>query len=165
MVKNLRDIIYKSGILEVIGQTDLMVTGITADSRKVEPGNVFIAQTGLQTDGHRFISDAIAAGAKAVVCEQLPEIIPVSTTFIKVKDTSASLGIMAANYYGNPSEKLKLIGVTGTNGKTSVVTLLYYLFTDIGIPCGMLSTIHNLIAGRQIPTTHTTPDIVRFNQL
>ena len=164
-MKNLRDILYKTGMLEVIGQTDLAVGGVVSDSKQVKPGDVFVAIKGMQTDGHRFIPQAIQAGARAVVCEEMPGNRPEGVTFVRVKDTRSGAGIMAANFYDHPSEKLKLVGITGTNGKTSTATLLYDLFSAMGHPCGLLSTIRIMIAGKAFDTTHTTPDPIRLNQV
>lgn len=164
-MKNLRDIIYKTGIREVIGSTDLLITGIASDSRQVVAGNLFIAQSGLQTDGHVYIDQAIASGATAIICEKIPANQPAGITWVRVDDTATSLGILAANYFDHPSGKLKLVGVTGTNGKTSVVSLLYDLFMQTGHPSGMLSTIKNMVAGQALESTHTTPDPIRLNML
>lgn len=164
-LKALKDILYKSGILEVHGDTSLLVDGIASDSRNVFPGCLFIAVRGTQADGHQYISQAIEKGAIAIVCEEFPGELPIGTSFIKVKSSSSALGQIAANYHGNPSQSLKVIGVTGTNGKTTIATLLYQLFTGLGYHCGLLSTINNYIGLREIPATHTTPDALQLNML
>ena len=144
---------------------DIEVRGITFDSRKVAPGFVFVAVSGTLSDGHAFISKAIESGATAIICERLPESINERVTYVTVRSSARALGIMASNYYGNPSEQLKLVGVTGTNGKTTTVTLLYQLFSAIGYNAGMISTVENRIIDTVIPSTHTTPDPVQLNEL
>lgn len=161
----LRDILYKCNLIEVSGSTDLEITSVTFDSRKVQKGSLFVAVKGTQSDGHSYITKTIEAGAVAVVCEEIPFVLTPDVVYIKVKDSSLALGIIAANFYDNPSEKLKLIGVTGTNGKTTTVTLLHHLFTMAGSKCGMLSTVHNKLGDEIIPSTHTTPDPVNLNEL
>ncbi len=164
-MKLLKDILYKVRIEKVIGATNIAVESIAFDSRKVERLGLFVAIKGTNTDGHKYISDAVEKGAAAIVCEQLPEILHENVTYIQVSNASEALGYIAANFYDNPSEKIKLVGVTGTNGKTSVVTLLHQLFTQFGEKCGMLSTVKNLIRKKEIPATHTTPDPVTINRL
>ena len=144
---------------------DIDVKGLTFDSRKVARGFVFVAVTGTVSDGHDFIAKAIDAGASAVVCERLPENINEKVTYVTVRSSAQALGIMASNFYGNPAEQLKLIGVTGTNGKTTTVTLLYQLFSALGYNVGMISTVENRIIDTVIPSTHTTPDPVQLNEL
>ncbi len=161
----LKDILYKVHITSTSGSMTAEVKGICFDSRKVQPGFLFIAIRGLQSDGHGFIEKAIASGAVAVVAEKLPDIISEKTTYVTVKDSAKALGIIASNYYGNPSSKIKLVGVTGTNGKTTVATLLFKLFTSLGYRCGMLSTVVNKIVDKDIPATHTTPDPIQINEL
>jgi UDP-N-acetylmuramoyl-L-alanyl-D-glutamate--2,6-diaminopimelate ligase len=161
----LSEILYKAGITEISGDPHTMISGLQFDSRKVQKGDIFVAVRGTQTDGHDYIDKAIATGARAVVCEQMPENRPAGVTFALVRDSSQALGIMASNYYGNPSGDLKLVGVTGTNGKTTIVTLLYELFTSLGYGAGLLSTIQNVIIGQVIPSTHTTPDPLQINKL
>jgi UDP-N-acetylmuramoyl-L-alanyl-D-glutamate--2,6-diaminopimelate ligase len=141
------------------------VSSIFFDSRKGKPQSMFIAIKGLQSDGHQFIGQAINLGATVIVCEKLPEDISERVTYVTVKNSAHSLGIIASNFYGNPSAKLKLVGVTGTNGKTTVATLLYKLYSSMGFRCGMLSTVVNRIVDRDIPATHTTPDPLQINQL
>lgn len=141
------------------------VKGICFDSRKVEPGFLFVAVRGTQSDGHDFIVKAIELGAKSVICERLPESITDTVTFVTVKNSSNALGIAASNFFGTPSEKMKLTGVTGTNGKTTTATLLYQLFTDLGFKAGLISTVENRIGEDVIPSTHTTPDPIQLNSL
>lgn len=161
----LKDILYKVHITSTSGSTDVEVSSICFDSRKVQPGSLFIAVVGLQSDGHDFIETAISAGATSILCVKLPETISDKVTFVTVKDSSTALGVIASNFYGNPSSKLKLVGVTGTNGKTTVATLLYKLFSALGYKCGMLSTVVNRIVDKDIPATHTTPDPIQINEL
>ena len=164
-MKNLKDILYKVNLVEVNGVTDRKVKGITMDSRKVENGFVFVAVKGTQSDGHQFIDQSIKKGALVVVCETLPEALVDNITYVKVTDAHLALATLADNFYDNPSSKLKVIGVTGTNGKTTIVTLLFRLFTQLGEKCGMLSTIQNQIGNELIPATHTTPDAVQLSAL
>lgn len=165
MTKILSDILYKAGLLEVSGSTDIEVSSVESDSRRVAPQVLFIAVKGLQTDGHQYIDQAIAKGASSIVCEVMPENKPAHITFIKVQDSAKALGIIASNYYDQPSRKLKLIGVTGTNGKTTIVTLLHELFTRLGYNVGLLSTIKNLIGNNELPSMYTTPDPISLNKL
>ena len=150
---------------EVIGLTHMAISSMTFDSRKVKKDSLFIATTGTQNDGHLYIDKAIEQGAIAIVCEQLPKNKIESVTYIKVADSSYAMGIMACNFYDNPSEKLKLVGVTGTNGKTTTVTLLFNLFKSMGYSVGLLSTVQNKINNTVIPATHTTPDAIALNEL
>lgn len=156
-----------AGITDLTGlnKPDLEITALVFDSRKVVPGSLFFAVRGTLVDGHRFIEQAIASGAVAVVCEEILQNQNPDTVFIQVKEASEALGIAAANFYDQPSEKLKLIGVTGTNGKTTIVTLLFQLFRELGYKCGMLSTVENRINNDIIPATHTTPDPIAMNEL
>jgi UDP-N-acetylmuramoyl-L-alanyl-D-glutamate--2,6-diaminopimelate ligase len=164
-MKVLKDILYKAGLEEVMGSTSVEVRSVTFSSREVEKGSVFVAVRGTQTDGHRFIEDAVASGAAAVICEDLPVSINASVTYVRVKDSAAALSIIASNFYDNPSEKIKLIGVTGTNGKTTTATLLYHLFRSLGYRCGLISTVQNQVNDEIYPATHTTPDPVKLNKL
>src|SRR5688572_1268399 len=141
------------------------VKGICFDSRKVKQGFLFIAVKGTQSDGHEYIAKAIDLGAIAVVCEKLPDVVTDKTTFVTVKNSGHALGIIASNFFGNPSEKMKLTGVTGTNGKTTVATLLYKLFAALGHRPGLISTVENRIVDQVIPSTHTTPDPIQLNEL
>jgi UDP-N-acetylmuramoyl-L-alanyl-D-glutamate--2,6-diaminopimelate ligase len=161
----LKDILYKVHITSTSGDMNVEVKGVCFDSRKIQPGFLFIAVKGIQSDGHQFIEKATSGGAIAVLCEKLPEAISDKTTYVTVKDTSKALGIVAGNFYGNPSSKIKLVGVTGTNGKTTVATLLFKLFTYLGYRCGMLSTVVNKIVDKEIVATHTTPDPIQINEL
>ena len=161
----LKELLYKVHITSTSGNTGVEIKSICFDSRKVQLGSLFIAIKGVQSDGHEFVEKAIASGAVAVLCEKLPEIINDKITYITVKDSAKALGIIASNYYGNPSSKLKLVGVTGTNGKTTVVTLLYKLFSSLGHRCGMLSTVVNKIVDKDFASSHTTPDPIQINEL
>ena len=161
----LKEIIVNCNLIEIQGNKDLDITTIAFDSRKVEPNALFFAIKGTQNDGHVFIDTAIEKGAIAIVCEELPKILQEDVTYIKVDNSALVLGIAAANFYGNPSRSLKLTGVTGTNGKTTIATLLYRLFTDAGYACGLLSTIENIVDRQVIPATHTTPDPIELNAL
>jgi UDP-N-acetylmuramoyl-L-alanyl-D-glutamate--2,6-diaminopimelate ligase len=144
---------------------DVDVRGVAFDSRKADPGFLFVAVKGTQADGHAFIDKAIAQGATVVVCNTLPESTNHTVTYVTVKDSALALGVICANFYGNPSKKLKLVGVTGTNGKTTVATLLFQLFTAMGKNCGLLSTVENRIVDQVLPATHTTPDPIQINIL
>ena len=161
----LHDILYKVNIRSVAGSTDKKIKDVQIDSRKIKNEAVFIAVRGLVTDGHEFIENAVINGAVAVVCEKLPSALNNAVTYIQVEDSAAAAGFIAHNFYGQPSEKMKVIGVTGTNGKTTISTLLYKLFTSLGYKCGMLSTVQNYIGERIVPATHTTPDAVGLNAL
>ncbi|ABG59995.1 UDP-N-acetylmuramoyl-L-alanyl-D-glutamate--2,6-diaminopimelate ligase [Cytophaga hutchinsonii] len=162
----IKDLIYKVSLISVSGRTDVDVTAICFDSRKVEKGSMFIAVRGVSSDGHSFIADVIQKGATAVVCEELPEIESTADcTIIQVKDSAEALGMIASNFYDSPSSKLKLVGVTGTNGKTTTVTLLYRLFRKLGYKTGLLSTVENIIEDKVVQATHTTPDAISLNKL
>jgi UDP-N-acetylmuramoyl-L-alanyl-D-glutamate--2,6-diaminopimelate ligase len=164
-VPELKKILYKVSLTSSFGDMDTEVKGMTFDSRKVVPGFVFIAVTGTVSDGHAFIQKAIDSGARVIVCERLPEAINENITYVTVKSSGQALGIMASNFYGNPSEHLKLVGVTGTNGKTTTVTLLYQLFSALGYNVGLISTVENRIIDEAVPSTHTTPDPIQLNEL
>jgi UDP-N-acetylmuramoyl-L-alanyl-D-glutamate--2,6-diaminopimelate ligase len=161
----LSDLLYKAGIEEVSGDTSISIEKVCFDSRKVEADTLFIAIRGTVVDGHHFIAEVIAKGATAIVCEEMPAERFQSVTYVKVKDSSLAIAIIAANFYDHPSEKLKLIGVTGTNGKTTVVTLLHALFRQLGYKVGLLSTVVNRINDLEILSTHTTPDPLQLNAL
>lgn len=164
-MKQLQDILYKVALVETHGSTDLKINKLIFDSREVVEGCAFVAVKGVAVDGHSFIQDAIKAGASAIVCENLPEDLDPKIAFCKVKDSAEALGIMASNFYENPSSDIKLIGITGTNGKTTTVTLLHDLFTDLGYPAGLLSTVINKIGKAEVTATHTTPNPVELNKL
>ena len=161
----LKDILYKVSLTSSYGDMSVDVKGICFDSRKVKEGFLFIAVKGTQSDGHEYIAKAIDLGAVAVVCEKLPDAVTDKITFVTVKNSGQALGIIASNFFGNPSEKMKLTGVTGTNGKTTVATLLYKLFAALGHRPGLISTVENRIADQVIPSTHTTPDPIQLNEL
>ncbi len=164
-MKNLGEILYKADLLETRGVIQRGITAVEADSRKVQPGAAFVAIRGLTTDGHKHIEMAIKNGAVAVICEEIPENTPEGVTFVKVKDSALALGIMASGFFGNPSQRLRLVGVTGTNGKTTVVTLLHELFSRLGYMCGLISTVQNKVGQKIIPSNFTTPDPVQLNNL
>jgi len=164
-MKVLKDILYKVSLSSTIGDMELKVGSIVFDSRKVAKDSVFVAVSGTQVDGHAFIDKALDTGAVAVVCEQMPTALREGITYVQVLNSAKALGIMASNFYGNPSEKLKLVAVTGTNGKTSSVTLLYQLFMEMGYQVGLLSTVENRINDTVVPATHTTPDAVSTQAL
>lgn len=164
-MKLLSDILYKSGIIEVTGSTNVAINDITSDSRAVVNHGLFVAIKGTKSDGHQFISEVIKKGAIAIICEELPTEIDAKITYVRVKDCAFALGVIASNFFDEPSTQLKLIGVTGTNGKTTSVTLLYQLFRSLGKKVGLLSTIRNIVDKEEIPSTHTTPDPVQLNRL
>ncbi len=164
-MKTLQDILYKVHLQEVQGSTAVKVGSIIIDSRNVTAGSVFVAIRGVQSDGHAFIDKAVAAGAVAVVCEDMPLEKSDAVTYLQVTDTQEALAYMAHNFYGEPSRRIKLVGVTGTNGKTTIATVLFKLFTQLGYKCGLVSTVQNQIADTVIPATHTTPDAVNLNAL
>lgn len=161
----LSEILYKISLQAVSGKTDIEINKIVFDSRQVEKGSLFVAISGTQVDGHQFISKAIELGASAILCEHLPETLNEEITYIQVENSAKAMGFAAANFYQHPSKKLKLVGVTGTNGKTSIATLLFRLFRRLGYRCGLLSTVQNQIDDDIIPSTHTTPDSVKVNEL
>jgi UDP-N-acetylmuramoyl-L-alanyl-D-glutamate--2,6-diaminopimelate ligase len=164
-MKLLKDILYKAGLIELVGSSNVAIMAISFDSRKIEKNSLFVAVKGTQSDGHQYIDQTISKGAIAILCEELPDVLNKDVTYIKVKDTSAALGVVAANFYDNPSERLKLIGVTGTNGKTTTVTLLFNLFKKLGYKVGLLSTVKNQINNDVLSATHTTPDAIQLNAL
>ena len=154
----------------IIGDDNIDITGVNIDSRRVADGHLFVAMKGTQVDGHKFIAKAIEQGAKAILCEDLPEDAtntqhPTPITYIQVPSTEDAVGRVATLFYGNPSKKLKLVGVTGTNGKTTIATLLYNMFRKMGHRCGLLSTVCNYVEGEAIPASHTTPDPIELNAL
>lgn len=161
----LENILHRVPILEIHGKTDLEISELNFDSRKVVANSMYVAISGTVSDGHSFISSAIEKGASAIVCENFPEEIIETITYIKVKNTAKTLGILAANFYENPSEKLKLIGITGTNGKTSTSTLLFDLLELLGKKSALISTVEYRIGEEIIPSTHTTPNVIKLNQI
>ncbi|MBL6606836.1 MAG: UDP-N-acetylmuramoyl-L-alanyl-D-glutamate--2,6-diaminopimelate ligase [Flavobacteriaceae bacterium] len=161
----LKDILYRVGIEQVVGSTAVAVRGVEFDSRRVALNDVFVAIKGVLVDGHQFIKQACDQGAIAIICEQFPEMIINGITYVQVRDASAALAYIADNYYEQPAKDLVLVGVTGTNGKTTVATLLHQLFTKMGYAAGLLSTVENKIGHEIIPSTHTTPDSLTINRL
>ena len=159
----LKDILYKVAIEAVKGSTDITVNKMDFDSRKIESNDVFIAIRGSISDGHDFIEKAIQQGAVAIICDTFPEIIAKGITYVQVKDTNSALAFMAANYFGDPSQNLKLVGITGTNGKTTIASLLYQLFKKAGFKVGLLSTVKILVDEIEYKATHTTPDSITIN--
>lgn len=169
-MKKLKELLKGIRHSQIVGEVEIPVSNIEFDSRKVnidEKSNhtLYLAQKGTQMDGHLFINDAIQNGAKVIVCERYPEYFVDGVTYVQVRNASSALGHIASAFYDHPSKKLKLIGVTGTNGKTTIATLLYRLFTELGYPSGLISTIENIIGGEVISTTHTTPDALILNKL
>lgn len=156
-----------SGIkpINIIGDANKEIVGVNIDSRKIEANHLFIAVKGTQVDGHRYIETAIEKGAVAVLCEDLPEEKAAHVTYIQVQDTTQAAGVVATVFYGEPSKKVQLVGVTGTNGKTTIATLLYNLFRKLGYKCGLLSTVCNYIEDEAVPADHTTPDPIALNYL
>lgn len=161
----LEELIKGLKTVSVCGQTDIEITGVNIDSRRIKEGHLFIAQRGTQVDGHKFIPKAIELGAKAVLCEVLPEEKAEGVTYVQVESTEDVVGKVATTFYGDPSRKLKLVGVTGTNGKTTIATLLYNMFRKLGYKCGLLSTVCNYIEDEAVPADHTTPDPIELNYL
>ncbi len=164
-MKNLKELLYKAGILEVHGTTDVPVSQVCFDSRKVVAGSLFVAIKGTQSDGHQFIASVIEKGVGSIVCESLPEVMQDGVSYIRVKDSNIALAFIAANYYDNPSTQIKLVGVTGTNGKTTTATLLFRMFRQLGHSVGLLSTVRNQVNNQVVPATHTTPDALQLNAL
>ncbi|MCK4287646.1 MAG: UDP-N-acetylmuramoyl-L-alanyl-D-glutamate--2,6-diaminopimelate ligase [Bacteroidales bacterium] len=164
-MNQLKDILYKTNITNVKGLTDIEISSVAFDSREVKPGCVFVAVKGTNVDGHNFIDDSIQKGAVAVVCEKFPQNLKDGITYIKVKNSGFALGVLSSNFFDNPSSKLILVGITGTNGKTTVATLLHQLFILLGYKTGLLSTIQNKINEQDIPATHTTPDAPKINEI
>jgi len=164
-MKLLQDILFGVSLREVVGSTQLSIKDIQIDSRKVQEGSVFVAIRGIQADGHEFIATAIQKGAIAIVCEKLPHSLQEGVVFIVVSNAQESVAVMAHHFYDNPSTQIKLVGVTGTNGKTTVATLLFKLFKGLGYTCGLISTVENHIGDTIVPATHTTPDPIQLNAL
>ena len=161
----LNEILSKVTPLDIRGNAEVEITGVNIDSRRIEKGHLFVAIKGTQVDGHSFIQKAIDLGAAAILCEYLPETLSEGVTYVVVDSSEAAVGPVATMYYGDPTSKLKLVGVTGTNGKTTIATLLYNMFRKFGHHCGLLSTVCNYIEGEAIPADHTTPDPIKLNRL
>lgn len=161
----LNDIIKNIKPSHIVGSTEIDVTGINIDSRRIAQGHLFVAMRGTQVDGHQFIAKAIEQGADSILCETLPQDIVEGVTYIVVPSSEDAVGKVATLFYGNPSKRLKLVGVTGTNGKTTIATLLYNMFRKMGHKCGLLSTVCNYIEDEAIPASHTTPDAIELNKL
>jgi UDP-N-acetylmuramoyl-L-alanyl-D-glutamate--2,6-diaminopimelate ligase len=164
-MKLIKKLINDISIIQIIGSTEKQIESICFDTREVMKGSLFVAQKGTKVDGHDYISQAIENGATCIVAERLPEKLDENTTYLQVKSSPKALALLACSFYDNPSRKLKLIGVTGTNGKTTTVTLLYRLFTNLGFKCGLISTVENKIGITTIESTHTTPDAIQINRL
>jgi len=161
----LQEILYKVRIRSVHGRLSVEVKDLQLDSRKVGRGSAFIAVKGTHQDGHRFIEIAADAGSSAIICEEIPAELRENVTYIQVENSAAAAGLLAHNFYGQPSEKLRLVGVTGTNGKTTIATLLYKLFSSLGYTCGLLSTVQSQVGEKTFAATHTTPDAISLNEL
>ena len=161
----LNELLKNVETLNIIGDVEVEITGVNIDSRRIEKGHLFVAIPGTQTDGHKYIPKAIELGAAAVLCENVPEQQVPGVTYIQVASTEDAVGKVATLFYGDPSRKLKLVGVTGTNGKTTIATLLYNMFRKFGHKCGLLSTVCNYIEDEAIPADHTTPDPIELNRL
>ena len=149
----------------VVGPADIEITDVNIDSRRIASGHLFVAIKGTQTDGHKFIPKAVELGAAAVLCEDIPETLTEGVTYVQVESTERTVGIVATTFQGNPSKQVKLVGVTGTNGKTTIATLLYNMFRQLGYRCGLLSTVCNYIEGEPVAADHTTPDPIELNRL
>ena len=161
----LQDLLKNIQPVEIAGDVETEVTGVNIDSRKIKDSHLFVAMKGTQVDGHKFIPKAIELGAKSILCEDMPEEKVEGVTYVKVESTEDAVGKVATLFYGDPSKKLKLVGVTGTNGKTTIATLLYNMFRKFGHKCGLLSTVCNYIEDKAIPADHTTPDPIELNHL
>ena len=161
----LKELLKNITVLAVKGSDDVEVTGVNIDSRRIKDGHLFVAMKGTQVDGHKFIPKAVELGAKAVLCEEIPELTDENVTYVQVASTEDVVGEVATTFHGNPSTKLKLVGVTGTNGKTTIATLLYNMFSKMGHKCGLLSTVCNYIVDEAVPADHTTPDPIALNEL
>ena len=161
----LKELLKDIPVVAVVGSEDIEITGVNIDSRRIKEGHLFVAMKGTQVDGHKFVPNAVELGAKAVLCEDMPEQKAEGVTYVQVESTEDAVGKVATTFHGNPSTKLKLVGVTGTNGKTTIATLLYNMFTKMGHKCGLLSTVCNYIVDEAIPADHTTPDPIELNAL
>ncbi|MBT8302011.1 MAG: UDP-N-acetylmuramoyl-L-alanyl-D-glutamate--2,6-diaminopimelate ligase, partial [Maribacter sp.] len=163
-MKLLKDILFGVGLTAVSGSTNVMVNTLCFDSRTVGLDDLFVAIKGTLTDGHKFIEKAINSGAVCIVCETMPEQLINGVTYVEVDDGNKALAIMASNYYGNPSKNLKLVGITGTNGKTTISSLLYQLFKKAGFKVGLISTIKIMVDDKEFATSLTTPDVLTINK-
>lgn len=161
----LKELLKDIHVIAIVGSEDVEITDVNIDSRRIKDGHLFIAMKGTQVDGYKFVPKAIELGAKAVMCEDMPEEKAEGVTYVQVESTEDVVGKVATTFHGNPSTKLKLVGVTGTNGKTTIATLLYNMFTKMGHKCGLLSTVCNYIIDEAIPADHTTPDPIELNRL
>ena len=161
----LKELLKEIPVVDIIGSDEVEITGVNIDSRRIKEGHIFVAMKGTQVDGHKFIPKAIELGAKAVLCEDMPADKAEGVTYVQVASTEDAVGKVATTFHGNPSTKLKLVGVTGTNGKTTIATLLYNMFTKMGHKCGLLSTVCNYIVDEAVPADHTTPDPIALNEL
>ena len=161
----LQDLLKNIKPVAIIGDTDVDITGVNIDSRKIKDGHLFVAMKGTQTDGHKFIPKALELGAKAVLCEDLPDDRADDVTYVQVASTEDAVGKVATLFYGDPTKHLKLVGVTGTNGKTTIATLLYEMFRKLGYKCGLCSTVCNYVEDKAYPATQTTPDPITLNEL
>ncbi|RLD70482.1 MAG: UDP-N-acetylmuramoyl-L-alanyl-D-glutamate--2,6-diaminopimelate ligase, partial [Bacteroidetes bacterium] len=164
-MKKLQDILHNAEVTQIKGDTGISVFKLCLDSRDVSEGSLFTALTGTQVDGHQFIEQAVKNGARCIVCTELPEKLHDEVTYVQVTDSSEAIGRIASAFYDYPTENLHLVGITGTNGKTTIATLLYELFTQLGYSTGLISTIKYLIDKKQVTATHTTPDAISLNQL
>ena len=162
---NLREILKNVRPLAIVGNADTDIAGVKIDSRQVKPGYLFVAMKGTQVDGHQFIARAVELGASAILCEDMPETTADGVTYVQVESTEDAVGPVATLFHGDPTSHLKLVGVTGTNGKTTIATLLYNMFRQMGHKCGLLSTVCNYIEGEAVAATHTTPDAIELNEL
>ena len=162
---NLREILKNVRPLAIVGNADKDIAGVKIDSRQVKPGYLFVAMKGTQVDGHQFIARAVELGASAILCEDMPETTADGVTYVQVESTEDAVGPVATLFHGDPTSHLKLVGVTGTNGKTTIATLLYNMFRQMGHKCGLLSTVCNYIDGEAVAATHTTPDAIELNEL
>jgi UDP-N-acetylmuramoyl-L-alanyl-D-glutamate--2,6-diaminopimelate ligase len=164
MIK-IEDVLKGIKVISLSGERTSIISSIEFDSRRVSKESLFVAVKGSDTDGHEFINSAVTSGAVAVICERLPDILDEKVCWIKTDDSARALAYAASNFFGNPSSLLKLVGITGTNGKTTVATLMYRMFLQLGYKCGLFSTVCNYINGKELPATHTTPDPVQLNSL
>ena len=163
-MKSLKDILYGVNLTAVSGSTDIEINSIQFDSRKLQKQDAFVAIRGTVSDGHQFIENALTAGSAAIICEEFPSQLEDNVTYVEVQNAKKALAVMASNYFDNPSKNLKLVGVTGTNGKTTVSTLLFQLFKKAGFKVGLISTIRIMVDDKEYPTSLTTPDALTINK-